>query len=206
MLQTDAAADKTASMRHTHARRHPTPSQPWASLPHPRTHTHTARPQLWDLRGTLLWSSAPLPEPVTSVAWCPGRHAFAVGSRGQLLLCDGRGFVRSKVSVGGRPSVYESGAGSGGITSGDGGGSVLKVAWAADGLQLAAATAGMGGRGGLSLAHVTGLQRCWRLLEVSIAQPQELAVYDRAGALMSSLHRFSTVRNSFARTHARTHT
>jgi hypothetical protein len=63
-----------------------------------------------------LYCSAPGSHVVTSVAWAPNGEAFAVGAYDSLRLCDGTGWTHARE----RPAC----------------GSVMSIAWTADGTQV----------------------------------------------------------------------
>ena len=70
-----------------------------------------------------MYASRPLEQVVTSVSWCPNGEYFAVGSRNLVRLCDKTGWTYSRERM-------ESG-------------SLMQIAWTADGTQFA----GAGGNG-----------------------------------------------------------
>ena len=53
--------------------------------------------QVWDSYGRLMYQSAPLEHPATSVAWCPSGEMFAIGSYNSLRVCDCMGWSYCKV-------------------------------------------------------------------------------------------------------------
>jgi intraflagellar transport protein 80 len=56
-------------------------------------------PQVWDSYGRLMYQSALLEHPATSVAWCPSGEMFAVGSFNSLRICDRMGWSYCQVRM-----------------------------------------------------------------------------------------------------------
>ena len=77
--------------------------------------------KVWDEHGRLLFQSARGDHAVASVAWSPSGDAFAAGSFNAVWLCDETGWSVGKTRAEG--------------------GSVLRLAWNADGTRVAGAGA-----------------------------------------------------------------
>ncbi|KAG5865619.1 hypothetical protein JTB14_010369 [Gonioctena quinquepunctata] len=86
--------------------------------------------RVWDNQGRQMFSSSLHDNHITSIAWSPGGDLFAIGSFNTLRLCDYSGWSRSLE----KPST----------------GCIYKMAWSADGTQLAGACA----NGQVLFAHV----------------------------------------------------
>ncbi|XP_028134909.1 intraflagellar transport protein 80 homolog isoform X1 [Diabrotica virgifera virgifera] len=86
--------------------------------------------RVWDSQGRLMFSSGFHGNHITSVAWSPVGDLFAVGTYNTLRLCDYSGWSRSLD----KPNT----------------GCIYKMAWSADGTQLAGACA----NGQVLFAHV----------------------------------------------------
>ena len=112
------------------------------------------RYRVWDQYGRLLFSSAPAEHAVTSVAWCPDGELFAVGSFDSLRLCDATGWSHAKAA----PKC----------------GSILNLAWSADGMQLA----GAGGAGAVVFAQLLGRQLEWDRWSAALEEPGRVRVRD----------------------------
>ncbi|CAM9332690.1 unnamed protein product [Phaeothamnion confervicola] len=93
--------------------------------------------RVWDGHGRPLFASAAHSHVVTSVAWAPGGESFAVGAFNLLRVCDRTGWTQARE----RPQV----------------GSVMRIAWSADGTQVA----GAGGDGTVIFAQLIGRSYEW---------------------------------------------
>jgi intraflagellar transport protein 80 len=94
----------------------------------------TAVAQVWDSYGRPLYQSSAFEHSITSLAWTPGGDRFAVGSYNCLALCDKMGWMHSKAHTAS--------------------GSLFSLAWASDGMQVAAG----GGTGGVDFAAVVEVE------------------------------------------------
>lgn len=110
--------------------------------------------KVWDAFGRQLFSSRPLENVVTSVAWNPNGSLFIVGSFNLLRLCDKVGWTHCREK----------------ILSG----SILSIAWTSDGTQFACA----GGNGSVTFAQVVDRHFEWRNNDVTVLSPRKLRVQD----------------------------
>jgi intraflagellar transport protein 80 len=108
--------------------------------------------KVWDSHGRQLYSAPPGAHVITSVAWMPSGDAFAVGSFQSLRLCDKTGWSHARD----RPQV----------------GSVLALAWTADGTEVA----GAGGSGGVVFGQLVQRRAEWGALEAVQAAPKLIVV------------------------------
>ncbi|XP_034464329.1 intraflagellar transport protein 80 homolog [Hippoglossus hippoglossus] len=93
--------------------------------------------KVWDSFGHLLYSSSAHDYPISSLSWAPNGEVFAVGSFNSLWLCEKSGLSYAME----KPNT----------------GSVINLAWSADGTQLAGAC----GNGHVMLGHV--VEQHWEL-------------------------------------------
>jgi intraflagellar transport protein 80 len=112
------------------------------------------RYKVWDAYGRLLFTGQPHDYPIMSVSWSPDGELFAVGSFNTLRLCDKAGWSYSLE----KPNT----------------GSVLRIAWTADGTQLAGAC----GSGHIILAHVVDRHLEWRNFVLTIQGDHHIVVRD----------------------------
>ena len=102
------------------------------------------RYRVWDTYGRQLYGSGLHDYPITSVAWSADGENFAVGSFNTLRLCDKIGWSHSLD----KPAT----------------GSIYKIAWSADGTQVAGAC----GNGQVIFAHVIEKRIEWRDYEATV--------------------------------------
>ena len=102
------------------------------------------RYRVWDTYGRQLYGSSLHDYPITSVAWSADGENFAVGSFNTLRLCDKIGWSHSLD----KPAT----------------GSIYKIAWSADGTQVAGAC----GNGQVIFAHVIEKRIEWRDYEGTV--------------------------------------
>jgi len=114
------------------------------------------RYKVWDAYGRLMFTSAPMDQVVTAVAWAPSGKHFAVGSYNVLKLCDRTGwsYCREQVDSG----------------------SIMSISWFHDGTQFAAA----GGNGSVSFASITQRSVSHHNLEASIDENNTISVRSMA--------------------------
>ncbi|XP_076002159.1 intraflagellar transport protein 80 homolog [Genypterus blacodes] len=108
--------------------------------------------KVWDSYGRLLYSSSSHDYPVTSLSWAPDGEVFAVGSFNALRLCDKTGWSYALE----KPNT----------------GSVLGLAWSADGTQLAGAC----GNGHVIFAHVVEQHWEWKNFKVTLTKRRTMQV------------------------------
>lgn len=102
------------------------------------------RYKVWDQFGRQLFNSSQHDYPITSVSWSVDGQLFAVGSFNTLRLCDKIGWSHSLD----KPAT----------------GSLYKIAWSADGTQVAAAC----GNGHVIFAHVIEKRIEWKEFEATV--------------------------------------
>lgn len=112
--------------------------------------------KIWDSFGRLLYTSKPTEHVITSLSWNPNGESFAVGTFNLLRLCDKSGWTHSRHRLNNNV------------------GSLLSIAWASDGTQLAAAT----GSGAILFAQVVGKRYEWKNTEATLINPKKLRVED----------------------------
>lgn len=112
--------------------------------------------KVWDSFGRQLYSSRPMEQVVTSIAWCPNGECFAVGSYNIIRLCDRTGWTHSRERL-------QSG-------------SILSIAWTSDGTQFACA----GGNSSVVFAQVVDRKFEWKNSEVTLLEPRKIRVQDVA--------------------------
>jgi intraflagellar transport protein 80 len=105
---------------------------------------------------------------ITSVGWSPNGEVFAVGSFNILRLCDKTGWTHCR-------ERFQCG-------------SVMNIAWTADGTQLA----GAAGCGSVIFAQVVGSRFEWKNTEVTVLQPRKIRVQD---ATMETLEEIEFARD-----------
>lgn len=110
--------------------------------------------KVWDSFGRLLYQSSNLESAVTSVAWCPNGDQFAVGSFDSIRLCDRMGWTCSKV----RTRT----------------GSILGIAWTADGTQMA----GSGGSGTICLGQLVDMSLEDGRVHAVLEEDHKITVHD----------------------------
>lgn len=110
--------------------------------------------KVWDSYGRQLYQSQANASVITSIAWSPNGECFAVGSFESLRLCDRTGWSSSRE----RPNC----------------GSVMQIAWTADGTELVAA----GGNGKLAFAQLVHRRLEWQSYEVTLLEPKLVHVQD----------------------------
>nr|XP_019943475.1 PREDICTED: intraflagellar transport protein 80 homolog isoform X1 [Paralichthys olivaceus] len=110
--------------------------------------------KVWDCFGRLLYSSSVHDYPITSLSWAPDGEVFAVGSFNTLRLCDKTGWSYALE----KPNT----------------GSVMNVAWSADGTQLAGAC----GNGHVIFAHVVEQHWEWKNFVVTLTKRRAMQVRD----------------------------
>ena len=110
--------------------------------------------KVWDSFGRQLYSSRPMENVITSVAWSPNGECFAVGSHNMLRLCDKTGWThcRERMQTG----------------------SILDIAWTSDGTQFAGAC----GSGDVVFAQVVDRRFEWKNSEVTLIEPRKIRVQD----------------------------
>ncbi|XP_070399693.1 intraflagellar transport protein 80 homolog isoform X2 [Nothobranchius furzeri] len=108
--------------------------------------------KVWDSFGRLLHSSACHDYPVTSLSWAPDGEVFAMGSFNTLRLCDKTGWSYALE----KPNT----------------GSVLSLAWSADGTQLAGAC----GNGHVIFAHVVEQHWEWKNFVITLTKRRSMEV------------------------------
>lgn len=101
-----------------------------------------------------LYSSRPLDNVVTSLAWSPNGSLFAVGSFNVVRVCDKVGWThcRDRVNIG----------------------SLMSIAWTPDSTQFACA----GGNGAVLFAQVTDRHAEWRNASVTLVSQRRLRIQD----------------------------
>lgn len=119
--------------------------------------------KVWDEHGRLLFQSARGDHAVTSVAWSPSGDAFAAGSFNAVWLCDETGWSVGKTRTEG--------------------GSVLRLAWNADGTRVA----GAGARGSVTFASVVHRVVEDDSLEATLTHPARVDVRDVAAETSEKL-------------------
>jgi len=110
--------------------------------------------KVWDCYGRLLFQSIPGEYVVTSVAWCPDGEVFAVGSFNEMRLCDKTGWTCTRA----QPRT----------------GSILNLAWTADGTQVA----GAGGNGTVCFGEIISRQLEWRRITATLEENNHIRVRD----------------------------
>jgi len=113
--------------------------------------------RVWDSFGRQLFQSTAIAHVITSIAWSPNGECFAVGSYNSIRLCDRTGWSHDRK----RPDA----------------GSIMQIAWTADGTQFA----GAGGSGAVLFAQIVERKQEWRDLEATLVDPKLIHVQD-AGA------------------------
>ncbi|XP_043926400.1 intraflagellar transport protein 80 homolog isoform X2 [Protopterus annectens] len=108
--------------------------------------------KVWDSYGSLLYSSQPHDYPLTSVSWAANGELFAVGSFNTLRLCDKTGWSYALE----KPNT----------------GSILNIAWSADGTQVAGAC----GNGHVIFAHVIEQRWEWKKFKISLLKRRSMQV------------------------------
>lgn len=101
--------------------------------------------RVWDSFGRQLYQSHPIAYVITSVAWSPNGELFAIGAYNTLRLCDKTGWAYSHE----QPQA----------------GSIMDIAWASDGTQIAAA----GGNGKTVFGQVIERSIEWNNIQVALA-------------------------------------
>ena len=100
---------------------------------------------MWDSYGRQLYNAAGQHDyPITAVSWAPDGQHFAVGSFNTLRLCDKIGWSHSLD----KPAT----------------GSLYKIAWSADGTQVAGAC----GNGHVIFAHIIEKRFEWKDYQATI--------------------------------------
>mmetsp|Transcript_45447 Transcript_45447/g.72922 ORF Transcript_45447/g.72922 Transcript_45447/m.72922 type:complete len:761 (-) Transcript_45447:178-2460(-) len=112
------------------------------------------RYKVWDCYGRLLYQSAPHDHVITAVTWNPGGEFFAVGTFNALFLCDKTGWACSKAKLDT--------------------GSVLNIAWTADGTQLA----GAGGNGSVCFGSLVDHTLEWDKISATLTEGTRVKVRD----------------------------
>ena len=103
------------------------------------------RYRVWDSFGRQLYNAGQHDYPITAVSWSPDGQYFAVGSFNTLRLCDKIGWSHSLD----KPAT----------------GSIFKIAWSADGTQVAGAC----GNGHVIFAHIIEKRFDWKDYEATVA-------------------------------------
>jgi intraflagellar transport protein 80 len=119
--------------------------------------------KVWDAFSRQLFASHKQGSVITSVAWAPNGETFAVGAFNMLHLCDVAGWTHSRE----RPQT----------------GSLMDIAWTADGTQLAAA----GGNGTVLFAQVVGRSLEWGRYQAVLVESQKIRVQDVSGGTYEEL-------------------
>eukprot|EP00928_Gymnodinium_smaydae_P032421 TRINITY_DN23485_c0_g1_i1.p1 TRINITY_DN23485_c0_g1~~TRINITY_DN23485_c0_g1_i1.p1 ORF type:complete len:759 (-),score=120.02 TRINITY_DN23485_c0_g1_i1:147-2423(-) len=112
------------------------------------------RYKIWDSYGRLLFSSAPIDNVVTSLAWSPTGKYFAVGSFNSVKLCDRTGWSICREA----PNV----------------GSIFSISWVNDGTQFAC---GCGG-GSVLFSSVVDRKLTWQNVDVILDENNVITVHD----------------------------
>ncbi|KAL5476125.1 hypothetical protein EMCRGX_G026033 [Ephydatia muelleri] len=110
--------------------------------------------KVWDSYGRNVYSSLLHDSPIISLAWAPDGELFAVGAFDTLRLCDKTGWSHSLEKAGT--------------------GTVLRMAWAGDGTQLAGACA----NGQVVFAQVVNRHLEWHNLEAHVNEDNTISVKD----------------------------
>lgn len=108
--------------------------------------------KVWDSFGRLLHTSPPHDYPVTSLSWAPDGEVFAMGSFNTLRLCDKTGWSYALE----KPNT----------------GSVISLAWSADGTQLA----GSCGNGHVIFAHIVEQHWEWMNFVITLTKRRTMQV------------------------------
>lgn len=119
--------------------------------------------KVWDTFGRQLYSSRPMEQVVTSIAWSPNGECFAVGSYNIIRLCDRIGWTHSRDRL-------QSG-------------SILSIAWTSDGTQFACA----GGNSSVVFCQVVDRKFEWKNCEVTLLEPRKIRVQDVANESIEDL-------------------
>jgi intraflagellar transport protein 80 len=112
------------------------------------------RYKVWDSYGRQLFASAPFDYAVTSVAWQPGGEHFAVGTFNTLQVCDKTGWAACQSSTNT--------------------GSIVNLAWTADGTHVA----GAGGNGTVCFAQLADQRLEWGNLEIIVTSADQIETVD----------------------------
>jgi intraflagellar transport protein 80 len=112
--------------------------------------------KVFDSYGRQLYTSRPMEQVITSVAWSPNGESFAVGSYNLIRLCDRVGWTHCRERLKS--------------------GSVFSIAWTSDGTQFACA----GGNGQTVFAQIIDRRFEWKNFEVTVIGTRKLRVQDVA--------------------------
>jgi len=112
------------------------------------------RYKVWDSYGRLMFTSSQYDYAITSVAWAPNGETFAVGSFNLMRICDKTGWSMC------RASTHT--------------GSLVNLAWTADGTHLA----GAGGNGTVCFGQLLERRLEWGQLEVVQTTSDQLETLD----------------------------
>ena len=110
--------------------------------------------KVWDIFGRQLYSSQPYAHVITSVAWSPNGDYFAVGAFNMLRLCDKTGWSCCRE----QPQA----------------GSIMGLAWTADGTQLV----GAGGNGRVVFGNLIERRQEWNNFEATLVGQRVINVQD----------------------------
>eukprot|EP01012_Entosiphon_sulcatum_P005298 TRINITY_DN1232_c0_g1_i1.p2 TRINITY_DN1232_c0_g1~~TRINITY_DN1232_c0_g1_i1.p2 ORF type:complete len:816 (-),score=154.57 TRINITY_DN1232_c0_g1_i1:3038-5239(-) len=115
--------------------------------------------KVWDAYGRLLFTSAVLDYPVTSVAFSPDGEMYAVGSFNMIRICDKTGWsqCREMTNTNGRQT-----------------GSIFNISWTSDCTQLACA----GGSGAVCFGQLIDRRYEYRNLMITLNEGNKLTVND----------------------------
>ena len=119
--------------------------------------------KVWDSFGRQLYSSRPMENVITSVAWNPNGECFAVGSFNIMRLCDKTGWTHSRERLQC--------------------GSISSIAWTSDGTQFAGNT----GSGSIIFAQLVDRMFEWKNTEVTVLEPRKVRVQDIAAETLEDL-------------------
>jgi intraflagellar transport protein 80 len=112
------------------------------------------RYKVWDSYGRQLYASSAHDHAITSVAWAPGGETFAAGTFNQIQICDQTGWTQCQANT-------QSG-------------SVVHIAWTADGTHLA----GAGGNGTVCFGQLLERRLEQGKLEVTLTSADQIETTD----------------------------